>query len=124
MSDESNKNMVQNIYQKKTNVWDFLNKSMDKGVFLIAIFFIFLLAIMIKLPSDTIGKYLILTINVFFKTMAVGWVLWIASIIAWFYHSKHISKAHKKEIDRMANERTIAQEELLDKKMSSTKNKN
>lgn len=56
-----------------------------------------------------------------FKNFSIsGWVLWILTIIAWFFHSKKVRKDFSAEMMRVGREKSKAQAKVSNRKLPSS----
>jgi len=116
-----------NNQNNRPNLWGMIQNisiaSLNKGQFPIAMVTILLLILIIKLPPEDASKLLFDILELLKSMHILGWILSLISLVAWYLNTKHIRKIHVIEVNRIAEEKKELQQQLLGKKLSSSKNK-
>ncbi len=95
---------------RRTNLWDFLIASLNKGQLLTAALLLPTIIMVLKMPGEDVSK-LAFDILRAVKSMALlGFVFWLLTLLGWFLHSKWQRRIFAKELDRVTAERNLYQE--------------
>lgn len=81
-----------------------------------AIFFI----LIYKLDADKAFQLLNSFMIELKRFSILGWILWVLTVIAWFFSAKKVRKDFSSEMRRVGREKSKAQEKAADRKLPSS----
>ena len=110
---------------KTINFWqmvrDVLIASMSKGQFPLALFGLFLMLIILKMPSDQVSVLAFELINDLKSLNLIGIILCPLTLFGWFVHIRWQRRIFSSEIDRISGERNHYQQKLIDGNINSSR---
>lgn len=102
---------------------DVLVASMNKGQFPLALFAIFMLVWLWRLPQEVLSELTLRALTSAGIYHVGGYVMTILLALGWFFHSKHQRRSTTAEISRLSTERSDLQQQLLDLKALPSSNR-
>lgn len=113
--------------QKPTKVsWahafrDIVLRALDRGQLLPLTGFLFLIILVIRVPSEKIPDLFSSLVSRFADYSLLGWSLLPVSLFSWFMHAKYQRRRAAEELDRVCAERTHLQQQLSMRKIQSSR---
>ncbi len=102
---------------------DMVNNAMNRGQLLgLGVLFIVIL-ILFRSPKEKIGMLLADIYSDLLQGYLIGYILWLLTVIVWWYHVKTIRSELSKEYKRMGTEKSNLQKKAADKNFPSSNRK-
>lgn len=92
---------------------DVLVASLNKGQFPIAVVLVIFIIIFWRLPATDLKSILEDFLNRFESNYIFGWVLFVITLLGWYFHNRYVRKVHLNEINRILQEKQDLQGLLL-----------
>ena len=117
----STKQVVDKRVTTAQAVRDIIIGAMNKGQLIPVLLGACLITILWRMPSDDLTKLANRLLDLLSNHVSFGYVMWIATVVAWYLHAKHVRKVHNAESGRIGKEKSRLQEQLLNRPLPSSR---
>ena len=100
---------------------DILVTSLNKGQFPLAVIALVVLMVLWRMPSADVSKLAFDVLADLRNGYLVGYAIGVMAVGGWFWHAKYLRRAAANEVQRIATERTRAQEKQAGSPLKSSK---
>lgn len=101
---------------------DIIVRAMDRGQLLPVLFFLFVLALIFKMPESRVYDFSIIVVDGFKDLSLVGWILVVVVCILWAGHARSMRRKHSMEYQRIGGEKSRLQQEQITTTLGSSDN--
>jgi hypothetical protein len=99
---------------------DVLVASLNKGQFLVAVCALVLIVMILKMPSQDIGRLVLRLLDAAETRYVLGYFLAGVFLVGWFVHARYQRREIAREIERLTGERNRLQSQVLGHRVKSS----